>query len=174
MRLVVNLKVQWREGRSELRLDLLLPRPDEGGHREREAAWRHRRAHRHPRHQAEAGAGDGEHGSRSRPEGRHFQRTCRKLHADPPRLGSPQLVIFYPNSPCVYTPVPPQRILCKPRRLPRFRCLNTPQHPSQRRQPFPALATLPHATAQFASCVLRIPPPVFYRPTQAADTPVCL
>ena len=24
---------------------------------------------------------------------------------------------------------------CKPRRLPRFRCLNTPQHPSQRRNP---------------------------------------
>ena len=51
---------------------------------------------------------------------------------------------------------------------------NTPQHPSQRRQRFPALATLPHATAQFARCVLRIPPPVFYRPTQAADTPVRL
>ena len=60
-----------------------------------------------------------------------------RLHADAPRLGSPDSVtrFMYNYHPCVYTPVPPQRILCKPRRLPRFRCLNTPQHPSQRRNP---------------------------------------
>lgn len=102
-----------------------------------------------------------------------------RLHADAPRLGSPDSVtrFMYNYHPCVYTPVPPQRILCKPRRLPRFRCLNTPQHPSQRRQPVPALASLPHTTAHYAPCVLSIPPPVFTgahkRPTRPFDCDAC-
>ena len=38
-------------------------------------------------------------------------------------------------SPCVTPRCHLSAYFCKPRRLPRFRCLNTPQHPSQRRNP---------------------------------------
>ena len=142
MRLVVNLKVRWREGRGELRLDLLLPRPDEGGHRECVAARRHRRAHRQPRHQAEAGAGDGEHGSRPRRAWGGTNQyaadvlcTSRLQYTDAPRLGRRRASLIQGTIRVFTPPCHLSAYFCKPRRLPRFRCLNTPQHPSQRRNP---------------------------------------
>ena len=67
----------------------------------------------------------------------NMQRTCFALaaYSTPMLRGLAGGELHSAYNPCVYTPVPPQRILCKPRRLPRFRCLNTPQHPSQRRNP---------------------------------------
>ena len=80
-------------------------------------------------------------------------------------------------NPCVYTPVPPQRILLQTSAPASLSVPQYPAAPLPAAQPVPALASLPHTTAHDAPCVLSIPPPVFTgthkRPTRPFGCDAC-